>query len=492
MGNKHEDESSCFETGKPIKTFNRNLEELLQTPEVKDRIIANLEYLEPEAARELARVLLWSDSAFSFGLLGKLPQSLNFTFAFLDELGRQLQNVPPHLLREFIAEMGRNIDIKSIRALARTYAPLFVTLDLSANDDPEVIRRNRDKKIRLFQNAIRTADFGKIRKEITRQADLNYPVMEEIVATIVSDPLIFANLINILPPLINHLLKGTVRALEEIDFPPEILASAVFNLLNDLDAEELGTIINHTSSLINKLHEGSAVLGQSEPRFRTVFETFLEKALINFDEKETAAAIVALGEDLEVIFSVAADTATMKPELPAEITPAFLEGFTAALRGLTYLLDQLSQLPSQSYENYYRGFEVTAYSETARLINALVRLNNRVLSENPALLAKCLGEFSQALDQAEIAHLLNNGLIYYNHVLSEEPVQQKTKALSILQQLDQDVLSRALLLTSGRVSAALAGNPRLSRSLLKAIFRVIGGLIRGLFKRERRVEGRQH
>jgi hypothetical protein len=491
LGDRHEDKSSPFASERSINMVNRNLEELLRTPAVKDQLIAHLEYLEPEKARELIKILLWSDSAFSFGMLGQLSRSLNFTVAFFDELGQQLQKIPPHLLREFAAEMIRTVDLESIRALPRAYAPLLVTLNLAAGEGPEEIRQNQERKIRLLQEAIRAADFGKIRKGLTKQAEVNYPVIESVVATMVSDPVIFANLINILPPLLNNLLKGTARTLEVIDFPPEILASAVFNLIDKLDAEELGAIINNLSSLINKLHEGSAVLGQPEPRFRSVMQSFLEKGLLNLDEKEAAAALTALGEDLEVLCRAISDTVVQKPELLEEICPALLQGLGAGMRGLTYMLEQLDNLPSKSLPNLTRGLESSVFTEGPKLVNALTVLGNRIMAENPVFLEKVLGELSQSLDRAETAKILNSCLLSYNRRLTEEQDQLKGKGSLYLEQLDQEELSRALLLTSGRLSETLAGNPRLSRVLLKSFFRILGGAIRGALKGGRRMPGRQ-
>lgn len=491
MGDTFEDRSSRFEPDKSINTFNRSLEEQLQDPAVKDRLIANLEYLEPDQARELIKIMLWSDSAFSFGMLGQLPRGLNFAIAFLDELGKQLQNVPPHLLREFVAEMIRTLDLESVRALPRAYLPLLASLNLVAGDDPEKIKENQQKKISLLQDTIRTADFGKIRKMITRQADLNYPVMENVIATIVSDPVIFANLLNILPPLLNNLLKATATGLQEIDFPPEILASAVFNLLDDLKAEELGAIITGLSTLINKIHEGSAVLGYNEPRFRVVIESLLEKTLSNFDQKENIAALAALGEDLEVILYAVTDTLMQKPELLEEILPVLRQGFCTGLRSLAYLLEQLNQLPPQGSLNFIQGQDSAISTEAAKLVNALVGLSNRVMEDNPGLLEKSLAGFIQTVDQAEVARLLNRGLISYNKMLTDGPDQVKGELSYYLEQLDQEELSRALLLTSGQLSQTLAGNPRLSRSLLKSFFRLVGGLIRGSLKGERKLQGRQ-
>lgn len=508
-----------FKHSEPAVRLNRRIEELLKSPDAKDRVIANLEYLEPEKARELARVLLWSDSAFSFGLLGQLPRGFNFATAFLDELGRQLQKVPPELLREFAAEMGRNIDTASIMGLPRAYAPLLSSIGLTAGDDPGENLLNREKKIRYIEDKLRTADFGKIRHRVTRHAEELYPLLESIVATIVSDPVIFANLINILPPLLNNLLKGTAGALKQVDYPPEILASSIFNLVDDIEAEELGAIINQLSRLINGLHEGSAILGGSEPRFRRVLQSFLEKAARGVDEKEAARALLALGEDLEVILCTAADTAVQKPELLAELFSALLQGSSAALRGFAYLLDQLYELPPQLFTDFTREIATGDFKESAKLLNSLVCLSNRILAENPSLLEKVLTAYFQSADRAELQNLLSNILgqgasfvtsaqfsalfppgetaqalnsfLYsYNRRLESKPVSAGESITQYLGQIDQKELSTAILLTSDHFAGALAANPILSRSVIRSFFRIFWGALKGSLKRGRKAERR--
>jgi len=502
-----------------FNTFNRDLEDLLRTPAVKDKIISNLAEMDPEKARELAKVLLWSDSVFSLGLLGQLPRGLNFLVAFLDELGRQLQNVPPHLLREFAAEMGRALDTESIKALPRAYAPLLKSQGFTADEDSETIRLSREKKIRFLQKRIRDTDFGKIRSAFARQLELNYPVMESLVTTVVNDPVIFANLITILPPLLNNLAKTTASVLDQIDFPQEILASAAFNLLEDLEAEELGTIINSSCRLINDLHKGSAVLGGAEPRFRAVLQNFFEKILHNVNEAEAAGAILALGEDLEVIFCAAADTAAHRPELQGKMLSALLLGFGAGLRGFTYLLEQVSRMSPQHYGNIVRQLAEEDFAESGKMINALVRLTNRVLDENPTLVENTLAGLYRSLDRAELqsllrkllqqaeafpadenllelfppretAEILNSGLASYNRKLVREPIKDGRSFSPYLEHLDQEELSRALLLTSSRLSGALAAHPRLARSIIKSLFKVLFGALKGSLRRTPKLQAK--
>ncbi len=118
-----------------FEPLDKELKKLLQDPDFKDRVLAVINQLEPEKGRELARVLLWSDSVFAFGLAGQIPLGLNFFVAFLDQLGKELQNVPPELFRAFTAEMASHVDREAIIALLPVWLKLF-----RASNLPELIK----------------------------------------------------------------------------------------------------------------------------------------------------------------------------------------------------------------------------------------------------------------------------------------------------------------------------------------------------------------
>ena len=503
------------------ESFNRRIETLLNQGETKDRIITALDNFEPEQARELVKVLLWSDSAFSFGLLGQLPRGLNFFVAFLDELGQQLQNVPPDLMRQFVAEMGHNIDHNRIAALPATYAPLVKAILTDPEADLGNLQLKRELKIRKIEKKLHSTDFGKVRHTISKQLEEQFPLLESTVATAIGDPIIFANLINILPPLINHLLKGTAGALRQVDYPPEILASALFNLLKDIELKELSTIINNLNRLIADIHQGSAILGGNEPRFRSVLHNFLEQLLDNLDGEAAASALIALGEDLETGFSLAADLAIQKPELAAELFNALLKGSSATLGGLTALIDRLNELPPPYFARFTDAFTDSEMPGRAGLINSLIALSNRILNENPALFthgadfllreidrselqmllrnilsqAKAAGnschELLQHLPSEETEQALNSLLNLYNRSIEKRPERASNTLSPFLSGLDQEQLARAILLTSTRLADNLSENPLLSRSLFKALWKIFRGALKGTVKRvEKRNEGR--
>lgn len=555
----------------------RVMKQLLRTPAFKDLLTLSMSDADPADTRELVKTLLWEDSAVSFSFMGSLPRDVNFLIVFLDEMGRQLQNLPPEMLREFVTQMAENLDKETLKSLPGAYTPLLNTLvwedpatrqhirdgaleslnammrvfagamdnlpqtkireeekgeqaDESveldpealgelinslfkwmgsvAGEDPETIRASQEKKKKFIREAMQSTDFGVMRSAIAKRAETNYPLTETMVTTMVSDPIIFANVINIIPPLINNLLKGTSAAISSLEFPPEILASAVFNLMDDLEAEEIGSIINGLCGFIGELHEGNLVLGRDEPRFRPVLQNFMDKCFNGLDEETVADAVVALFEDTEVILAVFADVMVKKPELLKKGISAFITGFNAQLRGAVYLADSLGNLSPDLYQHLGNELEEKAeFKEAGVLINALAKIANRVLDENPALLENALASVYRSVDKEETGQLcrkvlqqgyafarkenllavnpeeagrLTNSLLAsYNRHMISDPQKVHNSLAAYLEQLDYEELSLAIVNTSNHFTRALETNPRLSKFIVKSVFTFVSGLIKG-------------
>lgn len=104
------------------------IREILRTPAFKDLIMLELTGPSSGSARKLLRTLLWEDSALFFSLLGALPRNFNFTVEFLDELGKQLNQIPPEMLRQYLSQMGADVDKGSLQALVQTFTTLVEKL----------------------------------------------------------------------------------------------------------------------------------------------------------------------------------------------------------------------------------------------------------------------------------------------------------------------------------------------------------------------------
>ncbi|NLZ28650.1 MAG: hypothetical protein GX887_06775 [Firmicutes bacterium] len=576
-------EEKKIEPGKPgeISAGPRIMKQLLRTPMFKDLAALSIDAKDPESARELAKTLLWEDAAFSFGMLGGLPQDINIFLAFLDEIGIQLHHVPPELLKQFVTEFSVKIDRGVLRALPETYAPLLKTLiwedperrqnikagsfealnalmymladfmnaastrveemeELSpegfypdpqalaagitsffrwmgtaAGKDEASISARQEKMIDVLQETMQAMDFGVIRDALTRRAKTNYPAIESAIGTIVTDPVIFANVLTALPPIINNLLKGIAHGVAEIDFPPEILASAIFNMIDNLEAREIGKLVNGLSHFICGLHEGSLVLGGDEPSFRPVFQNLVQKIVGEIDETVFMDALTALSEDLEIMIPVITDVILERPEILQKGVPVFISAFNALMQGSSYLVTKLGQLPEEFYQQIYlEWMENVDFKETGQLLTAVIRLVNQVLLPHPDIVGETLSSIYRTVDKRELGTLIQTIISQSVAFLEKEsiwdllpPDEAGEMVNSVLRaynqnprmytgdsqeslavftaQIDQQDVSEAILNTSNQISDALSANPPLAKSIMKSLYALVRGLIKGSFRRNR-------
>ncbi|HOB87465.1 MAG TPA: hypothetical protein PKO38_07235 [Bacillota bacterium] len=543
----------------------RLLKELIRTPLIKELVRINLAPSPPGSTRELVKTFFWEDFEFSFGLVSSLPSFLNGLAEFLDELGLQLQKIPPHMLKAFILELGKNIEKDTFKNIPQSYAPLVRQVVL---EDEETLRQLRsslagagnnllevltdkiegaargemepyepkpgleaeavgnlinavsdllvrtaprgkptEERIKYAEEILQAINFGKLRRGLVARMDRGFPVLEGIVGAIVDDPVIFANVANILPPLLNHLLKLLANTISRLDLPPEILASAILNILDDLEGEHIGRLLNGACALINDLHEGSLVLGKDEPRFRPVLKNLLDGVFSVVDEKALSRALVALLEDLETVLTVLGDVLVEKPELYVQVMEAVLNGVSPVLRGLSYLLEKVKQLPPP------QGMvEKIDFSEFAGLLNSFFRLLYRVLEANPTLIEQVLSKLYNGVDREQlgalgkelfrqftvfaareeilapekVAQFINPLLSAYNQALVKNPSLAREKASRYLEQLDLEQLALAVTGSGVQLSGVIQANPSLARAILKTFLGIVWSVIKGSFKRQKR------
>ncbi len=544
--------------------------ELLRTPLFKDLIISSLNSAGSDP-RELVRTLVWEDSAFTLGTLGRLPQGIGYLAAFLDELAIQLQNVPPEILREFVSLLGESIDKEAIASLPQSFAPL---LDALIWEDPEnrtrlkegvfeavsallrlttgVLERSgpdepgaaepvpvfpdsealgelitalfkwlgsavgtdeasiqliREKKISFTKEVLETADFGVIRQALADRHQANRPVTENLISLLIADPVRFASLFKMLSTLLNWLFNILGTALASLEYPGEILASAVLNLISDLETAEVSNLINSACLLIKRLHEGSLLLGGEEPLFRPVFRNFLEGVLDDLDESTVAAALQALLEDSEVIISVSTDLLLQKPELLKEIFPALLLGINALERGVIYFFNHVNQLPPEAFQRLGREIEEKVdFREIGALLNALTVTVNRMLTENPVLLETILSRIHNSLDHEELTSLgktlLMQGLAFVrkeellsitperagetvnallgllNQELDRDPQKLQRTVNSYLAQVDYEQLDTAVASSADLLAGSMEAIPQLSEFVMNWLFEIIRAVLK--------------
>lgn len=100
-----------------IDLSNRVLRELLRTPKFKAKVKVLLDNLDPAAAPELVRTLMWEDPELFLDLVGASPQLLNAVIKGGREFTEQMAGIPSPLLAGFLSQVIDRLDGETLGAL---------------------------------------------------------------------------------------------------------------------------------------------------------------------------------------------------------------------------------------------------------------------------------------------------------------------------------------------------------------------------------------
>jgi hypothetical protein len=376
----------------------RVLREALRTPTFVELLKVWMNSTDREKAHQFVGTLLWEDPSLFMSALSVTPEILNTLADVLVDLGENLDRFPPQLLDSYVDEILADIDTEKLKEIPGAYLPVLENINL------------HDRVFDAVKKVLAEADYGRVREVVTEHLETATEEAGEVLAIWLENPVIIANLLGIVPPLINSVIKLLSVTADELDMPPEVLASALFFVLSSVDAEELGRMLSNLSGQVNSLHAGNLVLGGEEPYFRQVFDDFCKRLFDNLDMKAAAGAISALGEDLEVMLGVLARQASRDPEmlLPIVETLASLSGsifgiFSEALAEWTALPDEtLYSISNAIYLN-------TDAVEIGRTMDSMVTLALRLREANPDIRGDRLAEAVEAMN-TERLELLTRGL----------------------------------------------------------------------------------
>jgi hypothetical protein len=107
---------------------NRILKELLRTPKFKAQVKVVLNSLDPPAAAELVRTLMWEDTELFLDLVGVFPELLNALLTGGRELMERMDQYPAPLLAAFTAQMIDKLDGEALGSLLTAIPDLFERL----------------------------------------------------------------------------------------------------------------------------------------------------------------------------------------------------------------------------------------------------------------------------------------------------------------------------------------------------------------------------
>jgi hypothetical protein len=503
--------------------------ELIRTQGFKELLLIHLRDINPENARELVKAAIWEDVAFSMSVIGASPKLINSLAEALVELGVQLNNFTLEILRDFLAKMGQDLDVETLKSIPAAYAPLVN--DLLLNDREALdgliagIGSLADEMIQAAERTWRkiwnTADFGKIRVGLTEH--LEGRRAELAGESEIFNPVAISNLLGVVPPLANYLLRVLTRTMQALDLPSEILANAIFQLLEDIDQKELGGLVNALTYFVNSLHKGNLLLGRDEPRFKEVAFRVSKDMVENVDGEQLKAAALALGEDGKVIGEVISSYLFATPQSTVEVVKAMHTALNAALRTVAETTRRLSELPADAVaelaEDYKNRFEA---KDLGRILNYQALMFNKLCEQNPDMLSEILvktlsavdnevwaaasktavlqvrdavaatPQITAALEPEAIGRNINNGLSTFNKWHLENPGLVEEKIMATLAVVDASALSRAMEGVLTPLMVAIAKNRPVLKAMAKSLavssIKAVGAFVTslGVFKRFRK------
>ena len=254
-----------------------------------------------------------------------------------------------------------------------------------------------------IEAALSGIDFGKLREALTALSGYGVSGASKVLEDALASPVTVANLVGVLPPVANGLIELMSTVVDSLDLPPEILASAIFNILSALDAEKLGHVLSQTSRQLNLLHAGNYILGGDEPRLRAVFSDIMKRLLDNLDIEEVTDAVAATGEDAEVIAGTIVELTARDPAVVLPMITMLTSLGGSLTRILSSALNEVAAWPDELLEQI--GGVVREGAEAAELGHALDSLTGLALrfrEANPDLNRELLTDVIRAVNTEQL------------------------------------------------------------------------------------------
>jgi hypothetical protein len=341
---------------------------------VQGVILGLVDGFEPETLEEVFS----EDPELAGRVIEALPGMSNARLTLLRVLSRYLRGLSADERRELLEGMLRGVDGSLAAGASNEFSQLVMEIhrdnpDLAADLSPAI------------EAALSGTDFGKAREAMIALLDYWTEVMSRSIEITAANPVIIANIVGMLPPLANSIIKVISVLLHNAELPPEILASALFSVLSALDAEELGRVLSALSDQVNALHAGNLILGGDEPRARAVTEEIARRVLDDLDAESLARAIVAIGEDAEVISGVLIEIVARDPKLVDLATWAAVGLTNVSARVLEGALEAAAAWPDSLLTAMGEEGRMIDTVEVGRAIDAFITYALRLRDANPGL-----------------------------------------------------------------------------------------------------------
>lgn len=355
------------------------------------------------------------------------------------------------------------------------------------------LSENRSAEIADF---FRVVDFGKFRVAVNKVLAERSDEAAAAVEHVLYDPVITANIVGVLAPAVNALLKVMKAVFDNIEMPPEIMTSAIINITKAIDMDLLSNDLNELAKLIVDIHNGSYILGGTEPRSRAVLDELLRDLFEKLDFDALFMAFAAMGDGVEIAIGVLVDIIARDPRLINFFCKTGVGIINTVLRTLSTSLVSAYAWPDEIFAEIGKEGRRLNTDEAARVLEAFVAFAQRSREANPGMHEEAYRRALESIDVAlleryasaifsdffsavsanqqvrksfepeEVGKKINSLLRGFNRTVS--PGKASDYARRLFSTVETDELDKALSSMGDCLVAALFSTAHTARSLLKS------------------------
>jgi hypothetical protein len=534
----------------------RLLREVLQTPAFRELVVLNTAEVEGATGRRLVKTLIDEGVELPLSAVGTIPGTLGVAASSATAVAEHLRGLPQPLLDAYVSSVADAIDLEELEKLPAVWGPLFAKLlpslmstllrsaerlaETARTDDAhvkalaEALKQldgahlgralNELSKLVLFVRTVKPdlltsetaaaviddliveTDFGKLRKAAAALSNYGREGSTAFIEQALSNPVALSNLVVALPSIIDDqvaIIEALIAGLNR-HLPDELLASAITAVLEDVNFSALGLVLSDTAKLLNTLHRGSLILGGTEPAFKALFAEIFDSFLSSLDRDAIQAALVAVGEDGEIVAQVFSDVLRREPSLLPRFVESGLATTTPLVRGLVDLIREANQLPDETFTELSRkvaeGFDTDEYRTLSNeVVTFLLRcdragasaplmelvgamLEEESLRQGAARTVQAFGQLferpalKEKVEPEAIGRWLNSLLIQFNHTMngsdSASTKGRPNAIVRLMSAIDPQELEQAWQSLLTAIFGTTAGNGRLTRAILRPLANV--------------------
>lgn len=390
---------------------------LASSPFYKDilRKAAN-EYFNPVVVEKEVKEILNTDMEFAATIFSLIPRTANTMFGLMRGFNEYSSKFTTHAFVGMLKGVAGDFDAKYA---AETLNEFFDGIERLRKDHPMLFAEVTGQKIGDF---IDTLDFGKMRKFIEDTAYCSQGVFEIINEKIIDNPVKLANLMASMPAVVNAGISIANDALRRVDLPSELLASAAFNSLENLNVDGLAKLFENLAKVVNKLHEGNYILGRGERKFKEVAENLIERFLENMDVEGLKKAVIAILDDARDLNEAFVNVIWRNPVVLMSLTSLIPTAVNAFVEMLSKVMSKFGELPAELTAQILTAIikEIDA-EKFGDIITAAAKTFNEVAERNPEVISGTINAAIASADRKELEKLITNLMRSFVEILLSNP-----------------------------------------------------------------------